>query len=102
MENILCCAVMLSIMLNNVGIITAMPLPYSIMPFLFNPSALLSHLACGICEDTFDRLQELVSTDAAQEDIVRIAIEVCIDVRIEHRTICESIIPLYKVSPSKQ
>ncbi len=55
-------------------------------------------LTCDVCETVVAVLQQLFQTGTAEDDIVNIAINICIDLKIEDRNVCESIIPLFKVN----
>ena len=73
--------------------------PYSITDKLFGgKNNLKSGLTCDICESVVSVMQQLIDGKAAEEDIVKIAITICIDLQIEDKNVCESIVPLFKVS----
>ena len=72
--------------------------PYSITDQLFvGKNRLKSGLTCDICEGVVSVLQQLIDGKAAEEDIVKIAISICIDLKIQDKNVCESIVPLFKV-----
>lgn len=55
-------------------------------------------LTCPVCEAAFLEIRKLLESNAAEEDIIKIAIAYCLDVVKEDKNVCESIIPLFKVN----
>ena len=77
------------------------PYPVSFDWYSVSQSAASGGFTCDVCEVVVYALQELLQTDAAEDDIINVAINICIDLQIEDKNVCESIVPLYKVSRYK-
>ena len=62
-----------------------------------NLASTASVLTCDLCEGIVAVLQQLLETNVAEDEIVKIVIAFCIDRKIEDENVCRSIVPLFKV-----
>ncbi len=55
-------------------------------------------LTCSACKVVVNVLQDLFARDASEEEIEKIIIRVCIDLKIEDENVCTLIVPTFQVS----
>ena len=55
-------------------------------------------LTCSACKIVVNVLQDLFARDASEEEIEKIIIRVCIDLKIEDENVCTLIVPTFQVS----
>ncbi len=56
-----------------------------------------SGLTCTACKVVVNVLQELFAQDASEEEIEKIVVRVCIDLKIEDENVCTLIVPTFQV-----
>ncbi len=54
-------------------------------------------LTCTACKVVVNVLQDLFARDASEEEIEKIIIRVCIDLKIEDENVCTLIVPTFQV-----
>ena len=68
---------------------------------LHDPSKELIDLDCDTCKVIVDTIQFLARQNASEDEIVTVATELCILLKIEDKSICTQIVQEFKVSYSK-
>ncbi len=56
-----------------------------------------SGLTCTACKVIVNLLQELFVQEASEEEIEKIIVRVCIDLKIEDENVCTLVVPTFKV-----
>lgn len=56
-----------------------------------------SSLTCTACKVVVNLLQELFAQGASEEEIEKIVVRVCIDLKIEDENVCTLIVPTFQV-----
>ena len=60
----------------------------------------LSSFTCDTCKVLFSLVRELFEKGLLWDDIVKLAIDVCEDMKIEDHAVCQGIVPLFRVRQS--
>lgn len=57
-----------------------------------------SGFTCDACKVVVNLLQELFAQNASEDEVAKIVISVCIDLKIEDKNVCTLIVPTFRVS----